>query len=110
MILHGRQEAKKYPGSSPPEADATGQAEQTGIADKLVGLAKAVLDQTVRKRANLDKIIALFATDAELTNSEIRKALGVSSRTAVRYMDELEKEGKAEQIGKIGYAVTYRLK
>ena len=30
----------------------------------------------------------------EWGNAEIRKTLGVSSRTAVRYLDELEKEGK----------------
>jgi len=45
-----------------------------------------------------------------ISNSEIRKALGVSSRTAVRYLDELEKERKVEQVGKIGHGVIYRLK
>ena len=49
-------------------------------------------------------------TKGAISNSEIRKALGVSSRTAVRYLDELEKEGKVEQVGKIGHAVTCRLK
>jgi len=28
----------------------------------------------------------------------------------VRYLDELEKEGKVEQVGKAGHAVTYRLR
>ncbi|MBI4159766.1 HTH domain-containing protein [Candidatus Wolfebacteria bacterium] len=46
----------------------------------------------------------------ELSNAEVRMALGVSSRTAVRYLDELEAEGKIEQVGKVGHAVTYRLK
>lgn len=52
----------------------------------------------------------MFEERRELSNTEIRKALGVSSRTAVRYLDELEKEGRVEQVGKAGHAVTYRLK
>lgn len=55
------------------------------------------------------KIMGLLQ-ERELSNTDIRGVLGVSSRTAVRYLDELEKEGKVEQVGKIGHAVTYRLK
>lgn len=60
-------------------------------------------------QVNLDKIISMFETDNELTNAEIRNELGVSSRTVVRYMDELEAQGKVIQTGSTGNAVTYRL-
>ena len=82
----------------------------TRTAEELVGICTVAIDTTVRKRANLDKILGLLEGQRELSNSEIRRALGVSSRTAVRYLDELEKEGKVEQVGKIGHTVTYRLK
>jgi len=52
----------------------------------------------------------MLTEQGELSNAKIRETLGVSSRTAVRYLDELEKKGKVEQVGKIGHAVTYRLR
>jgi len=69
-----------------------------------------VLDQTIRKNKNKAKILELFAAKTELTNADIREALGVSAASAVRYMDELEKENKVEQIGDTGRGVAYRLK
>jgi len=100
MVIFARQEAKIY---------------NTKTSEELVGIAKTVFDRTLKKQANLDKIMSLLATStssgqAELSNAEIRQALKVSSRTAVRYLDELEKQGKVEQIGKTGQTVTYRLK
>ena len=88
----------------------------TSMAEEFVGICTVAVDRTVRKQGNMEKIMSLFARStssgqaAELSNFEIRKALGVSSRTAVRYMDELEKEGRVEQVGKIGHTVTYRVK
>ena len=52
----------------------------------------------------------MFKDDAELTNTEIREALGVSSRTAVRYMDALEKAGLVRQTRQTGPMTTYILK
>jgi len=100
LMVFAQKDAKKY---------------GTKTSEELVGLAKAVFDRTLKKQANLDKIMNLLATStssgqAELSNAEIRQALKVSSRTAVRYLDELEKQGKVEQIGKTGQTVTYRLK
>lgn len=67
-------------------------------------------DVVVKTMTNLDRIISLFESDAELTNAEIRKALGVSARTVVRYMDELEKAGLVVQTRKTGPLTTYILK
>jgi len=82
----------------------------TGTAEEVVGICKSAIETASQKEARKDKVLTMLREKTELSNTDIRKALGVSSRTAVRYMDELEKEGKVEQIGKIGYAVTYRLK
>lgn len=77
-----------------------------------------VLDQTIRKNKNKVKILELFAAktrstssgQAELTNADIREALGISAASVVRYMDELEKEGRVEQFGDTGRGVAYHLK
>lgn len=76
----------------------------------VAGICAAAMDTTVNKNANKEKALAFIRQRGEASNSDIREHLGLSSRTIVRYMDELEKEGKVEQEGEIGQAVTYRLK
>lgn len=78
--------------------------------EQVVGICATALDQTVRKNGNKEKILALLAERGELSNADIREHLGVSRRSAVRYLDELEKEGKVEQAGDIGRGVVYRLR
>ena len=90
-----RREAKKY---------------GTSTKEEFVGICASAIETASQKEARKQKALAMFEGSKELSNAEIRKALGVSSRTAVRYLDELEKEGKIEQVGKVGHAVTYRLK
>ena len=46
--------------------------------------------------------------EGEWGSAEIRAALGVASRTVVKYMSELEKEGKVAQIGNTGRGVVYK--
>ena len=75
----------------------------------VVKVCKSALDQTLKKSKNKKKIIELLE-QGELSNSEIREALKVSRRSVVRYMDQLEKEDRVEQVGDIGRGVTYRLK
>ncbi|OGF64260.1 hypothetical protein A2661_00755 [Candidatus Giovannonibacteria bacterium RIFCSPHIGHO2_01_FULL_45_24] len=92
----------------------------TAVGEEFVGICKSALETASQKEARKQKIIELFEKPSasaqgsgetkKLSNAEIRKALGVSSRTAVRYLDELEKEGKIEQVGEAGHAVTYRPK
>ncbi|MBI2064642.1 MAG: winged helix-turn-helix transcriptional regulator [Candidatus Yanofskybacteria bacterium] len=68
------------------------------------------LGQTARKNTNREKVLALLRGKGELSNSEIREALGVVRRSVARYMTELEKERKVEQVGKTGRGVIYRVK
>ena len=83
---------------------------QTTAKDELLGICEVALETASQKRMRKQKIADLLKEKGALSNSEIRKALEVSSRTVVRYLDELEAEGKVEQVGKTGNAVTYRLK
>lgn len=81
----------------------------TRTAEEFAGICTYALDQTVRKSGNKARILALLAERGELGNTDIRKVLGISRTSAVRYMDELEREGKVIQIGKTGQAVVYRI-
>jgi len=82
----------------------------TKTSEGVAGICAFALDQLGRKNKNKVKILKLFEGKKELSNFEIREALRVSSRTVVRYLDELEEEEKVEQVGKIGHNVIYRLK
>ena len=95
LVIFARREAKKY---------------GTGASEELVGICASAIETASQKEVRKQKALAMIREKGDLSNSEIRKALGVSSRTAVRYLDELEKEGKVEQVGKIGQGVTYRLR
>ena len=95
LVVFARKEAKKH---------------DTSTKEEFVGICKSAVETASQKEERKQKALAMFADKSELSNSEIRKTLGVSSRTAVRYLDELEREGKVEQVGHVGHAVTYRLK
>lgn len=66
--------------------------------------------RTKRKEENKGKILNLLETRNKIANNDVEKLLGVSDATATRYLDELEKEEKIEQIGKTGRGVEYVLK
>ena len=95
LAIYARLEAKKH---------------DTSAKEEFIGICASAIETASQKEERKQKTLALFRERNKLSNSEIREALGVSSRTAVRYLDELEKEGKVEQVGKIGHTVTYRLK
>lgn len=74
-----------------------------------------VLDRYNRKRrkqreAAKGRIIKFIRSNSYATNRDIRILLGVSSRSAHRYLDELEKDGKLKQSKNRGRAVQYTLK
>ena len=65
------------------------------------------------KEENLKKILAAFAqasaSQGNLSNDDVQKLFGVSSATATRYLEELERVGKISQEGSTGLFVTYEL-
>ena len=72
---------------------------------------RAVGGQTKQKTENKEKIMQALKEKTEgVSNKDLREALGVSDRTVIRYMDELEHEGLVEQVGAAGKNVNYRLK
>jgi len=75
-----------------------------------VGVCATALDRTVRKNSNKEKALAFLREKGEVGNEEIREYLGVSRQSVARYMTELEREGKVEQVGDIGRGVVYRLR
>jgi len=77
--------------------------------EKVVGICKVAFGRSDKKRENKNKILELLKEKGEMSNSEIRETLGVSRNTVGRYMDELEREGKVEQVGVVGQNVCYRL-
>ena len=62
------------------------------------------------KRENLEKLRDFIRGRERITNDETENLLGVSNATAERYLDELEKEGPLEQMGKTGKYTYYKVK
>jgi len=63
-----------------------------------------------RKEERKQKILIALKEKGEITNDGVQEVVGVSDSTATDYMQELENEGKVEQIGREGRSVRYRLK
>lgn len=63
--------------------------------------------QAEQKAEHLQRIMQLLLNYDKITNEDVRKELGVSDATAVRYFDELEKQGKVRQVGKTGKYTFY---
>lgn len=73
------------------------------------GICNFALDQSFNKKKNKEKIISLLLSKEPLSNEEIRESIKVSSRSVVRYLDELEKEGKVTNTANSGRGVTYKI-
>ena len=81
---------------------------QTSTAAELTGICTMALDRTTHRQQNLNRIRKLLDQQETLANREIREYLGVSSRTVVRYMNDLIDAGEVEQVGETGVDVVYR--
>lgn len=75
------------------------------LIQKLLVKARATIK--LRKIIKLNKIMRLFNTKPHLTNEDVQKLLRVTDRTARRYFDELEKDGRVKQVGEVGRGVFY---
>jgi len=61
-----------------------------------------------RKEKIKNQIFEMFKDNEKITNSDIVEKLDISKTSTVRYLDELEEEGKVKQIGKVGRNVHYK--
>jgi predicted HTH transcriptional regulator len=57
-----------------------------------------------------ERVLALFAGGADVSNEHVEHALGVSDATATRVLDALERSGDIVQVGTTGAGVVYRRK
>lgn len=72
------------------------------------GLAEYNLKLQEKKQEAKNKILEMLNGKRKVSNQDVVKMLGISSMSVVRYLDELEKEGKVKQIGKTGKKVFYQ--
>ncbi len=77
---------------------------------ELHGVAAHVEKQQNEKQSRKEKILQILKGKGSVRNNDIEKALGVTDTTATNYLQELEREGKIEQIGERGRFVSYRIK
>ncbi len=68
----------------------------TGIKSRLSQALEAL---RFRKRAKLDKILALAAKKGKIKNDDVEKLLHVSDATATNYLSQLVREGKLKKSG-----------
>jgi predicted HTH transcriptional regulator len=78
--------------------------------EKFVGICEAAIESKSKKEERKEKILVLLSERGGLSNAELREKLSVSATSVVRYMDELERDGKVEQVGDKGHAVSYKLR
>ncbi len=65
-------------------------------------------EQIETKQENLRKILQMAIDVGEVSNDMVEKGLRVSNATAERYLQELEEQGKLQQIGTRGRSVIYK--
>lgn len=68
-----------------------------------------IFGQAKKKQENKEKILEYLKKNEKIANDDVEKLCDVSDSTATRYLSELEKERKIEQIGTVGQSVYYRL-
>lgn len=74
------------------------------------GLDEYRKKQTEAKEKRKGEVLELMSKKDNITNNDVEKLLDVSDATATNYLQELEDDGKIEQIGKEGRSVFYKLK
>ncbi len=96
-------------------------------SEALAGLRKeaqeALEERTEKRKEQIVEMIKELAVQQKIVEScdienkkkgvertDVEKRLGVSRSTALRYLNELEKEGKIKQVGLSGKRVFYVLK
>jgi len=68
------------------------------------------LPPPTKKEEAKSKLLASITSRGRIANNDVQLLLNVSDATATNYLEELEKEGKIKQHGKIGRGVFYTLK
>jgi predicted HTH transcriptional regulator len=85
-----------------------GRRQGASLRQDLPSICTTALDRSLRKASNKQKILEYLSQNQQATNAELRQLTGVSNRTVVIYMRELEQDGAVERVGQTGRAVHYR--
>lgn len=74
-----------------------------------IGKGLAEYNQKVQKKKDevKNKILEILEGESKISNRDITNKLNISRASVIRYLDELEAEGKVKQIGKTGKMVYY---
>jgi predicted HTH transcriptional regulator len=80
--------------------------EQEEIAGGLEGFNEEMQKRVENRKV---RIIEEIRQSGAVQTQDIADMLNISSRTALRYLSELEKEGKIKQVKKFGKNVRYEL-
>jgi len=73
-------------------------------------IKKATQARIKKKQESKRKILEILKEKRKIANNNIQEILNCSDVTATNYLDELEKEGTIEQVGKTGRFVYYQFK
>lgn len=74
------------------------------------GIAVYADQRSNEKQNRKERIITALKEKGTIANNDVEKLLNVSDATATNYLQELEREGKIEQIGDQGRFVHYKLR
>lgn len=71
----------------------------------------AYTDQRSNEKQNRkERIITFLKEKGTITNNDVEKLLGIADATATKYLQELEREDRIEQIGTHGRFVRYKIR
>ena len=83
------------------------EKERDELAELGKGLDEYNKKMQEKKELAKEKIMRLFASREKISHRDVVTALNASKNSAVRYLDELEEDGKIKQVGKTGQGVFY---
>lgn len=87
------------PVSPPPPQGAAAPAQTPIEVSWRAPLALALEAKREKKRARLERIVALAAKKRAVTNNDVEMLLKVSDATATNYLRELVQAGRLKKIG-----------
>ncbi|MFH1968510.1 MAG: winged helix-turn-helix domain-containing protein [bacterium] len=102
---------KLYQDKKEGEREASlAEKEKEEYAELGKGLAEYKQKLEEKKELAKEKILKLLEAKERVTHQEAAKELNASKTSTIRYLDELEADGKIKQVGKTGRSVFYTKK
>ena len=108
----GRKSMKTFTPKSAERLDSIRAEAHEALSERTEKRKERILEFMRKEKEHQNELIGcnLEAECKGVTCNNIEKLLDVSEQTAHKYLNELEKEQKIEQIGEVGRGVYYTLK